>query len=549
MKLIKACALATLALSFAGCSNTSKETFTPDFSLYPFCIDAQKPSVVFVDIKSGERVSNKYNGAYPFYNELAIVNTDKGWTYINDSFKEPINDYFKDATHFSEGVAYTVKPGEQIKAINENGQTLHTLDNVECVYALSEGRSVYKDENNLYGILDKNGEIVCTAKYNDCEKLVKDGTLMVATKEKKGKTLWGIVDRDGEILIPVKYSKITRHNSGFTIHKDNRHTSWYDLESNTVSNYDFYDIVKDGKLFSFRGKNGKYGWMTHKGKVVIEPEFDEVNLFGNGDRTFVKMKKRGKEWGIIDKNGEWITRPRYTSVKLTDKYPIVGNNHGEYGVIDYDGKVLIKTNKCSIVHIKDEYYLIMDYGGMSGIMKADGKEEWTVNPIYNLHKGIVYRPSIMVKSDFINISGICEILHNETDNLTKTNVSDVMEAYKINKDDLPKKVTNLILCEYKENNYNIKVEADKISAWSVKRDFWEGNTLIFNGQGEIKKYLVTISLKNKYAKDKDRIIEAVKKEWGMDDNGTATINNKKYKLSDSSTKSQTSFKIAITIED
>ena len=296
-------------------------------------------------------------------------------------------------------------------------------------------------------------------------------------------------------------------------------------------------------------RGGKYGWINHKGQIVIEPEFDEVTLFGDRDGAFVKMKKRGKEWGTINKKGEWTGRPRYAAVELTDQYPIIKNSHGEYGVVDYDGSVLIKTNKKAIKHIEGEYYLVTSYDNKIGIMQADGKEEWVAKPMYEKFKGIVYRPSIMVNDDFFDISSMLGILHKQTDSLKKTTVGEILEAYGIDKASLPKKTTNLVLFECEDGNYSIKVEADKVSAWTIKRDFWEGSKMVFNGKANIKKYLVTVTLKNKYAKDKERIIETITKEWGMNDKGSVTTNKKTYKLTDISKKSQARFKIAISCDE
>ena len=548
MKLLKASAVMAVIISAIACSN-NKDTFVADFSQYPLCTNAEDSSVVFVNIKNGDVVSKKYLGAYPFYNGLSVVKTAKGWTYVNEDFEEQFGEYYKDATHFSEGLAFTVKTGEHINAINEEGETIYSLPHVAAVYALSEDRAVYKDENKKFGLLDRNGEVVCPAKFDDCERFLKNGTLMVAIKDKKGKAKWGIIDCDGNTLISIQYPKIKRYDEGFTIFKDDRKTAWYDLKDNVVSNYDFYDIVKDGNLYSFKARGGKYGWMNHKGQIVIEPEFDEVTLFGDRDEAFVKMKKRGKEWGTINKKGEWTGRPRYAAVDLTDQYPIIKNSHGEYGVVDYDGSVLIKTNKKAIKHIEGEYYLVTSYDNKIGIMLADGKEEWVAKPMYEKFKGIIYRPSIMVNDDFFDISSMLGILHKQTDSLKKTTVGEILEAYGIDKESLPKKISNLILFECEDGNYSIKVEADKVSAWTIKRDFWEGSKMIFNGKANIKKYLVTVTLKNKYAKDKERIIETFTKEWGMNDKGIVTTNKKTYKLTDISKKSQSRFKIAISCDE
>lgn len=544
MKLTRICACAVIALTSIACSNASKEIFVSDFSKYPLCKESN--SIVFIDIKSGEVVSKKYYEAFPFYNGLAIVKTSKGWTYVDKNFEEPITDHYLDATHFSEGVAFTVKKGGKISAINESGETLYTLSHIEGVYALSENRAVFKGENNKYGILDNNGEIVCTPKFDDCERFLKDGTLMVMQKGSKPK--WGIVDCNGEILIPIKYNKIVRYDKGFTIYNDSRKAAWYDLESNTVSDFDFYDIVRDGKLLCYKNKKGKYGWMTMKGINVIEPTFDEVTLFGNDNETFVKMKRRAREWGVINRKAEWVLGPRYYTVTKTDKYPIIGNAHKEYGVVDYDGTVLIKTNKSDIKHIEGAYYLVTDYKGETGIMRADGKEEWIGRPVYIPSSRVVYRPSVMVNNNYLDIDAICEFICKETEKLKKTTIGELLDAYNIKKEDLPKKNSNIKLAEHTDKNYTIRVETDKASAWSVRRDFWDGNVVSFNSKGIAKKYLVKVTLKGRYSKNKDEIIERVKQALQMNDEGVAKEGKNTYKLTDSSNKSETSLKINITIE-
>ena len=551
MKLIKACALLVTVFATLACSNTNKETFVPDFTQYPLCVDSDSPSVVFIDIKSGKEVSKKYYEAYPFYNGLAVVKTSNGWTYVNKNFEQPISDYYLDATHFSEGVAFTVKKGGQINAINEKGEVLYTLSNVEGVYALSENRAVFRGENNKFGLLDQNGEVVCTPKYDDCEKLLKDGALLVMQKgsDKKSKAKWGIVDCNGEILIPIKYPKLIRSEKGFTIFDDTRKAACYDLESNTVSGFDYYDIIRDDNLLCYKNKKGKYGWANLKGVSVIDPVFEEVTLFGNGGEAFAKMKRKAKEWGVINKKGEWVVAPKYTTVTPTDKYPIVGNAHKEYGVADYNGNILIKTNKNAIEHIVDEYYLVTNYKGETGIMKADGKEKWISNPIYKPSAAVVYRTSITVNNNHLDVDEICNTISLETEKLKKTTINELLEAYDIKKEKLPKKNSNVTLSEHTTKNYTIKVETDKTSAWSVKRDFWDGNVVLYNGKAIVKKYVVNVILKQRYAPNKEEIIERVKQEFEMSEDGTVVKDNKTYKLTDSSNKNQTSFKISISIEE
>jgi hypothetical protein len=496
-------------------------------------------SIVYYNISNGKAVSETYLAATPFYNDLALVKTPNGWTYVDNNFNQPIDDHFLEATHFSEGIAFTVKAGGHITAIDKNGETKYIIPDVNEAYALSEDRAVFKGANGRFGLLDKNGEVICLAKYDYCENFLKDGALIVMSQNNKGKAQWGIIDCNGDELIPIQYSQITRYDDGFTIYRNDRRAAWYDLGSNTVTGFEFRDIFRDGNLMCYKTLKGKYGWMNNKGEIIIEPSFDDVTPFGDEDRTFVKMKNKGDSWGIINDKGEWVIRPKYAVVIPTDSYPIVGKSRRELGVVDYDGQILINSNKSAIKHLVGNYYLVTNFSGKTGVMKANGKEKWTVEPTIQPSSGIDYKPSIMVHNNHLDIPAICNFIKTEVGKLKKTTVNELIEAYDLEKEKLPRKTANLALADLIGSNYSIKLEAEKVQAWIVKRDWWNGDKVIFNGNGTVKKYLITVTLPNRYASNKETIIQNVEKEMG-------TLS---YKLTDLNTKSQTGFKIAITIEE
>ena len=49
----------------------------------------------------------------------------------------------------------------------------------------------------------------------------------------------------------------------------------------------------------------KYGFIDKNGKVVIEPQFDNVSAFSEG---LAKVEKDGK-WGFIHKSGKVVIEP------------------------------------------------------------------------------------------------------------------------------------------------------------------------------------------------------------------------------------------------
>jgi len=50
-----------------------------------------------------------------------------------------------------------------------------------------------------------------------------------------------------------------------------------------------------------------WGWKDETGKVLIEPQFDQIGFF----QWASKSQNEGK-WGFIDKSGKMVIKPKYS---------------------------------------------------------------------------------------------------------------------------------------------------------------------------------------------------------------------------------------------
>jgi len=121
--------------------------------------------------------------------------------------------------------------------------------------------------------------------------------------------LWGIIDKSGEFVSDDRYSDILLDRNGYYLYdgiivaaKDNSYT-FYNSEWKTISDFscNSIDIYSGTDIFAFE-KDGKWGFVTSKGDVVIEPQYDCAKSFSNGVAAVQLVDK----WGFINEDNQVV---------------------------------------------------------------------------------------------------------------------------------------------------------------------------------------------------------------------------------------------------
>ena len=147
------------------------------------------------------------------------------------------------------------------------------------------------------------------------------------------------------------------------------------LGGGTASEKSAVKILLDPKKPILVEKNGKYGFVSNKGKVLIEPTYKEATEF-YGDYAVVKLDDPEYEYKyqIINKKGKYqlkedvFGQPEYLA---------------EYGVWEIDSKLYnsklkqMTKDDIYVSYISDGYLSYSNYDqGRSGIMNTKGKSIW-----------------------------------------------------------------------------------------------------------------------------------------------------------------------------
>lgn len=307
--------------------------------------------------RKGEIVINpQFKNAYNFSEGLALVKNAEGlYGFIDDAGTFQGGDpSFSEATYYSEGKAWTVKPLGSPTCIDESGAILFSCESCEFVSNYADGLALFaqknKDGDLQYGYLDKNGKVEITAQF-DYARDFNNG--FAAVRNKKGK--WGFINTKGEIKINYQFEEVSPQgfaDNDMVAVSDGKKWGWVNADGKYVCNPQFkgvwyiaddFWLVSDGDKIGFTSNDGKYlvnpqfkrseftyphhdhdllpygdgsdwGYIDQEGKIVINPQFEYAYPFVNG----LAIVKSANGYGIINKEGKYEVNPQFNSLRNDD---------------------------------------------------------------------------------------------------------------------------------------------------------------------------------------------------------------------------------------
>lgn len=216
----------------------------------------------------------------------------------------------------------------------------------------------------------------------------------------KENNLFGVIDKEGKIVINPEYEDVKIPNpekSIFVCYKDNQIKVLNNKNEEILKQYESVEAIRlknvSGNLTYEKSvlkylEDGKYGLINFQGKKITKPIYDEID--GLEYKEGELLIKQNEKYGIISIKGKKIVDTKYDQISvdgyytIEDKYQkagyIISNKTEEgyrYGYINYSGKVIEKIQYNEISRIldmkSDDIYLLCARNGQYGITK-NGKE-------------------------------------------------------------------------------------------------------------------------------------------------------------------------------
>ena len=232
------------------------------------------------------------------------------------------------------------------------------------VEEISEYKYFTLEQNQKYGVIDRNGNIVIEAEYGAVQIPNPSKAIFVCVKEYNENT------KEYETVVYNEKKEVLLSN-----YKNVQAISIYTNVNSTPY---------EKSVLTYK-ENGKYGLINLEGKQITKPVYDEISSINYKEGTF--LVKQNELEGIINMKGKVIIKCEYESVTSDNYYSENGNKKQagfivskktedgyRYGYANYRGTIILNpiyTQLERVTEIANEkgVYFIAFKNGQAGFLK------------------------------------------------------------------------------------------------------------------------------------------------------------------------------------
>ena len=232
------------------------------------------------------------------------------------------------------------------------------------VEEISEYKYFTLEQNQKYGVIDRNGNIVIEAEYGADQIPNPSKAIFVSVKEYNENT------KEYETVVYNEKKEVLLSN-----YKNVQAISIYTNVNSTPY---------EKSVLTYK-ENGKYGLINLEGKQITKPVYDEISSINYKEGTF--LVKQNELEGIINMKGKVIIKCEYESVTSDNYYSENGNKKQagfivskktedgyRYGYANYRGTIILNpiyTQLERVTEIANEkgVYFIAFKNGQAGLLK------------------------------------------------------------------------------------------------------------------------------------------------------------------------------------
>ena len=279
----------------------------------------------FIDLKGDWFIEPQFESVSNFYNYYAGIAVGEKEGLIDQYGKvviEPTYDFVglvdEDMVDLMQGemTGYmNVKTGHLIPPQFEDGNEF------------AEGLAAVMNDQDMWGFIDKTGQLVIPFKYDDVDWYFENDSIKVTLGDKEF-----YINKKDEHLGDVQYKAYVKKELSLSEKRRRLRTMnpGFDTLAFPSTGY------RQDSLFWYRAENG-YGLADTTGRAIVQPIYDYIWYFSEG---MAPVNLNG-QWGFIYPNGEIAIELEFQEVKNFKHGLAAAQYNGKWGYINHEGEWII----------------------------------------------------------------------------------------------------------------------------------------------------------------------------------------------------------------
>lgn len=244
---------------------------------------------------------------------------------------------------------------------------------------------VRKSDSEKAALMDADGNILTEYKYDYIDNF-ENGYAIVSNYDPEHRS--GIIDLNGKEILEVKYPILRSFSEGYFVLVDpeTMRAAYADQNGKItyVENARTFSSFSEGIASYAEKEEGsdkyKCGLIDKNFNKILGPKYDDILAFSEGRAVF-RVGDEAPKWGVLDRQGKEIVEAKYDMVNAFKGGRAVVTLNGKNGLIDADGKELVKPTYEGIFRLTDKLYAYNVggtyhhgiVGGKWGLLDQNGK--------------------------------------------------------------------------------------------------------------------------------------------------------------------------------
>lgn len=294
-------------------------------------------NVYLVAVKDGQAglLKNKKNIlnyeyediVYNLYNDVFVVQRNGKQGIVDRSGNCKIQPEYESIVFG--GIYVNAQKGDEFFLLDVNGNMIENQEILSKIPTMDGKHYIVTDYNEVYKIVDENGNIVIDNNYTYIEE-IRENYFVVGDHRKNG-----VIDLTGKAVIDLKYNSIFQLEGTELLQANISSTNTISLinkDMKILVTMDNANIeIADNYIRMYSETGNKYFDDTGK-ELTAKEVFPNNKLYA---------KQINEKWGFVDKNGDLKVKNEYDMVTEFNEYGFAGiNKKGKWGVINSNGEIV-----------------------------------------------------------------------------------------------------------------------------------------------------------------------------------------------------------------